>query len=392
MDSTKLRFFAPCPQGLEGVLEQELHDLGVPMTTKTEGGISFLAPWATMYWVNLKSHLASRVLWEVGQAPYLSEDDVYRAAYSLPWPDWFTSSQTIKVKVSARRCPLTSLDFITLRIKDAVCDKFMAVRHKRPDVDTKHPSIKIDAFLDASTVTFYLDTSGDPLFKRGHRVLSVEAPLRENLAAGLLRLAGWAPNEVLLDPMCGSGTIPLEAALMGRKIAPGQSRSFGFERLIVHDPKRWGHLREASRIKQLATVPAAIYASDWDPAAVKIAQRIFQGAGVGIDIRLRQSDVLDLEAPAERGVIIINPPYGVRLSKPEELDQFYPKLGDWLKQRFSGWRAYIFTGDLRVPKLIGLAPSKRIPLFNGPLECRLYEFLIMSGSMRKTMAPPDSTA
>lgn len=392
MDSTKLRFFAPCPQGLEGVLEQELHDLGVPMTTKTEGGIAFLAPWATMYWVNLKSHLASRVLWEVGQAPYLSEDDVYRAAYSLPWPDWFTSSQTIKVKVSARRCPLTSLDFITLRIKDAVCDKFMAVRHKRPDVDTKHPSIKIDAFLDASTVTFYLDTSGDPLFKRGHRVLSVEAPLRENLAAGLLRLAGWAPNEVLLDPMCGSGTIPLEAALMGRKIAPGQSRSFGFERLIVHDPKRWGHLREASRIKQLATVPAAIYASDWDPAAVKIAQRIFQGAGVGIDIRLRQSDVLDLEAPAERGVIIINPPYGVRLSKPEELDQFYPKLGDWLKQRFSGWRAYIFTGDLRVPKLIGLAPSKRIPLFNGPLECRLYEFLIMSGSMRKTMASPDSTA
>ncbi|MFM9906047.1 MAG: class I SAM-dependent RNA methyltransferase [Nitrospiraceae bacterium] len=392
MDSTKLRFFAPCPQGLEGVLEQELHDLGVPMTTKTEGGIAFLAPWATMYWVNLKSHLASRVLWEVGQAPYLSEDDVYRAAYSLPWPDWFTSSQTIKVKVSARRCPLTSLDFITLRIKDAVCDKFMAVRHKRPDVDTKHPSIKIDAFLDASTVTFYLDTSGDPLFKRGHRVLSVEAPLRENLAAGLLRLAGWTPNEVLLDPMCGSGTIPLEAALMGRKIAPGQSRSFGFERLIVHDPKRWGHLREASRIKQLATVPAAIYASDWDPAAVKIAQRIFQGAGVGIDIRLRQSDVLDLEAPAERGVILINPPYGVRLSKPEELDQFYPKLGDWLKQRFSGWRAYIFTGDLRVPKLIGLAPSKRIPLFNGPLECRLYEFLIMSGSMRKTMASPDSTA
>ncbi len=385
MDSTKLRFFASCPQGLEGVLEQELHDLGVPMTTKTEGGISFLAPWATMYWVNLKSHIASRVLWEVGQASYLSEDDVYRAAYSLPWPDWFTSSQTIKVKVSARRCSLTSLDFITLRVKDAVCDKFIAVRHKRPDVDTKRPNIRIDAFLDESTVTFYLDTSGEPLFKRGHRVLSVEAPLRENLAAGLLRLAGWTPNEVLLDPMCGSGTIPLEAALMARKIAPGQSRSFGFERLIVHDPKRWGHLREASRIKQLATVPAAIYASDRDPAAVKIAQRIFQGAGVGIDIRLRQSDVLDLEAPAEQGVIMINPPYGVRLSKPEELDNFYPKLGDWLKQRFSGWRAYIFTGDLRVPKLIGLAPSKRIPLFNGPLECRLYEFLIMAGSMRKTM-------
>jgi putative N6-adenine-specific DNA methylase len=160
--------------------------------------------------------------------------------------------------------------------------------------------------------------------------------------------------------------------------------------LIIHDPKRWGHLREASRVKQLAEVPAAIYASDQDPAAVKIAQRTFQGAGVAIDIRLRQSDVLDLEAPAEQGVIMINPPYGVRLSRPEELDAFYPKLGDWLKHRFSGWRAYIFTGDLRVPKLIGLAPSKRIPLFNGPLECRLYEFHIVPGSMRKTFSKHDN--
>jgi putative N6-adenine-specific DNA methylase len=360
------------------------------MTTKTDGGVAFLAPWSTMYWVNLKSHIASRVLWEVGHVPYLSEDDVYRAAYSLPWPDWFTSSQTIKVKVSARRCPLTSLDFITLRIKDAVCDKFMAVRHKRPNVDTHHPNIRLDAFLDESTVTFYLDTSGDPLFKRGHRVVSVEAPLRENLAAGLLRLAGWTPNDVLLDPMCGGGTIPLEAALMARRIAPGQSRAFAFEHLIIHDPKRWGHLREASLLKQLAETPTAIYASDQDPAAVKIAQRTFQGAGVAIDIRLRQSDVLALEAPSEQGVLMINPPYGVRLSRLEELDTFYPKLGDWLKQRFSGWRAYIFTGDLRVPKLIGLAPSKRIPLFNGPLECRLYEFQIVPGSMRKATSTPKS--
>jgi putative N6-adenine-specific DNA methylase len=342
-----------------------------------------------MYWVNLKSHIASRVLWEVGQTPYLSEDDVYRAAYHLSWPDWFTSAQTIKVKVSARRCPLSSLDFITLRIKDAVCDKFMAVRHKRPNIDTHHPNIRLDAFLNESTVTFYLDTSGDPLFKRGHRIVSVEAPLRENLAAGLLRLTGWTPKDVLLDPMCGGGTIPLEAAMMARRIAPGQSRSFAFEHLIIHDPKLWGHLREASRVKQLTEVPAAIYASDQDPAAVKIAQRTFQGAGVSIDIRLKQSDILALEAPAEQGVLLINPPYGVRLNRPEELDAFYPKLGDWLKQRFSGWRAYIFTGDLRIPKLIGLAPSKRIPLFNGPLECRLYEFHIVSGSMRKTIPKPD---
>lgn len=389
MDSTKHRFFAPCPRGLEGVLEEEIHGLGVPVTNKTDGGVGFQAPWSSMYWVNLKSHIASRVLWEVGHTSYRSEEDVYRAAYGLAWPDWFMPSQTIKVKVSARRCPLPSLDFLTLRIKDAVCDKFMAARHRRPSVDTQRPNIRLDAYLDADSVTFYLDTSGEPLFKRGHRTASVEAPLRENLAAGLLRLAGWTPDEILLDPMCGSGTIPLEAALMARRIAPGLSRSFAFERFLIHDAKRWGHLREAARLKQLAELPAAIYASDHDPAAVKIAQRTFQGAGVAVDIRLRQCDVLDLEAPAEQGVMLINPPYGVRLSQPDELESFYPMLGDWLKQRFAGWRAYIFTGDSRVPKLIGLAPSKRIPLFNGALECRLYEFKIVRGSARQSRLQVD---
>jgi putative N6-adenine-specific DNA methylase len=292
------------------------------------------------------------------------------------------------VKVSARRCPLPSLDFLTLRIKDAVCDKFVAARHRRPSVDTEGPNIKLDAFLDQSTVTFYLDTSGEPLFKRGYRIVSVEAPLRENLAAGMLRLAGWTPNEVLLDPMCGGGTIALEAALMARRIPPGISRHFAFERLLIHDAKIWGRMREAARAKQLAVVPSAVYASDHDPAMVKIAQRAFQGAGVVIDIRLKQSDILDLEAPADQGVMVINPPYGVRLSQADELALFYPKLGDWLKQRFAGWRAYVLTGDARVPKLIGLAPSKRIPLFNGALECRLYEFVIVQGGARRRLAPP----
>ncbi|HEY5626385.1 MAG TPA: THUMP domain-containing protein [Nitrospira sp.] len=383
MDNTKHRFFAPCPRGLEAALEAELHDLGVSATTKFEGGIGFHTPWASMYWVNLRSHIASRVLWQVGQAPYRSEDDVYRAALSLAWPDWFSSAETIKVKVSARRCPLKSLDFVTLRIKDAVCDKFVSVGQKRPTVDTSQPHVRIDAFLDPANVIFYLDTTGEPLFKRGHRISTVDAPLRENLAAGILKLSGWTPGEVLLDPMCGGGTIPIEAALMARKIAPGLSRTFAFERLLVHDAQRWGHLREAARSKQRADMPAAIYASDQDPAAIKIAQRNFQAAGVGIDIRLRQHEILELEPPTDKGVMIINPPYGVRLSQRDELESFYPKLGDWLKQRFAGWRVYIFTGDSRLPKLIGLAPSKRTPLFNGALECRLYEFTIIQGRMRR---------
>ncbi|MBX3350258.1 MAG: class I SAM-dependent RNA methyltransferase [Nitrospira sp.] len=383
MDGRSRRFFAPCPRGLEGVLEQELHDLGVPATSKTDGGVGFTAPWSSMYWVNLKSHIASRVLWEVGHSPYQTEDDVYRAAYALPWPDWFAPSQTIKVKVSARRCPLPSLDFLTLRIKDAVCDKFVAMRQRRPSVDTERPHIKLDAFLDQSTITFYLDTSGEPLFKRGYRIASVKAPLKENLAAGIVRLAGWTTSDVLLDPMCGGGTIALEAALMARRIPPGIARHFAFERLLIHDDDLWGRLREAALAKRLAEVPAAIYASDHDPAMVKIAQRVFQGAGVVVDVRVKQSEIRDLEAPAEQGVMVINPPYGVRLSHPDELASLYPKLGDWLKQRFVGWRAYVLTGDARVPKLIGLAPSKRIPLFNGDLECRLYEFVIVPGGARR---------
>lgn len=390
MDSTTQQFFAPCPRGLEGILEAELQSLGVPMTTKTEGGVGFNAPWSTTYWVNLKSHIASRVLWEVGQRAYKTEQDVYHAAYALAWPDWFTPTQTIKVKVSARRCPLPSLDFLTLRIKDAICDKFVAAQHKRPSVDTQRPNIRVDAFLGQSTVTFYLDTSGEPLFKRGHRLGPVEAPLRENLAAGILRLTGWTPHDLLLDPMCGSGTIPLEAALMARQVAPGIARNFGFERLLTHDATQWERQREAARAKQVAAAPSAIYASDRDPAMVEIAQRTFQGAGIADDIRLKQSDILDLLAPAAQGVMVINPPYGVRLSRRDELESFYPKLGDWLKQRFAGWRAYVLTGDARVPKLIGLTPSKRIPLFNGALECRLYEFVIVQGGARRRLIPPKS--
>ena len=388
MDSTKQRFFVPCPRGLEGVLEAELQTLGVPSATKTEGGVGFSASWSTMCWINLKSHIASRVLWEVGHSAYKTEQDVYHAASALAWPEWFTPEQTIKVKVSARRCLLPSLDFLTLRIKDAICDRFVAGRHKRPSVDTERPNIKVDAFLDQNTVTVYLDTSGEPLFKRGHRRSPVEAPLRENLAAGILRLAGWTPQDVLLDPMCGSGTIPLEAALMARQIGPGISRPFGFERLLVHDAARWERQREAARAEQVAALPSAIYASDRDPATVKIAQRTFQGAGVANDIQLKQSDILDLDAPSAQGVMVINPPYGVRLSRPDELESFYPKLGDWLKQRFAGWRAYVLTGDARVPKLIRLTPSKRIPLFNGALECRLYEFVIVQGGARRRLAPP----
>ena len=383
MDSTNHRFFSPCPRGLEGVLEKELQEMEIASTQMTEGGVSFQGPWPLLYRVNLASRIASRVLLEIGRASYRTEDDIYRAAYGLAWPDWFESSRTIKVKVSARHCSLKSLDFVTLRIKDAVCDRFVTAARRRPSVDTRQPDIRIDAFLDEQSATFYLDTSGEPLFKRGYRTDQVEAPLRENLAAGLIRLTGWMHYEAFVDPMCGGGTIAVEAALMARGIPTGIIRSFAFERLRFHDAEAWSRLRDRAWQQRRPALPFPIYASDASPAAVKIAQRTFQEAGVSADIRLMQRNALSLDPPASHGVMLFNPPYGMRLGRGEDLDALYPRIGDRLKQRWVGWRVYLFTADTRVPKLIGLAPSKRIPLYNGSLECRLYEFRIVEGSMRK---------
>jgi putative N6-adenine-specific DNA methylase len=366
-------------------LEREISGLGVDSSKTTQGGVSFTGQWSALYRVNLESRVANRVLWEVGRAFYRTEADVYRSAYTLPWPDWFEPGRTIRVNVSARRCPLPSLNFLTLRIKDAVCDKFMAVRRRRPNVDTHQPDVRVDAFLDAESVTFYLDTSGEPLFKRGYRHAQIEAPIRENLAAGMVLLSGWTPEQPFVDPMCGGGTISLEAALMARRIAPGIRRAFGFERLLPHDLARWAKLLEAARTRQLDAAPLPVQASDKDGQALQIARRLFHEAGMteGIDVTVKQEDFLKLEPPPIHGVMVVNPPYGVRLGHSEKSETLYAGIGDRLKQRWAGWQIHIFTGDSRLKDSIGLLPSRRIPLYNGPLECRLYEYRIVEGSMRK---------
>ncbi len=380
--ATDERFFAPCPRGLEQVLRSELDTLGARSLHVTEGGVAFRGPLDLCYRINLGSRIASRVLWQVGHAAYRTEEDLYREALALPWPTWFASRRTIKVKVSARHCPLNSLDFATLRIKDAVCDRFRADTNRRPSVDTRKPDVRIDAFLDPATVTYYLDTTGEALFKRGFRRTGGAAPLRENLAAGILHLADWTPEAVLLDPMCGGGTFLIEAALMACGIPPGWGRSFAFEKLKPFDPAAWARAREASQNRRQDLPPATIYGCDRSPVALETARRNLQAAGIGQGVELQQADVLTLEPPAERGLLVTNPPYGVRQSSEAELLEFYPRLGDALKQRFPGWRACLFTADLRLPKLIGLATSRRTPLFNGSLECRLYEFRLVRGPMR----------
>ena len=378
------KFFAPCPRGLEGVLAQELTGLDATSVKTADGGVHFEGPFALCYRVNLESRIASRVLWRVAGSPYKTEDDIFKATLALKWPQWFDVGNTIRVNLAAVRCPLKSIDFVTLRIKDAVCDAFRAKGGERPNVNTTTPDVRIHAFLTADQLTLYIDTSGEPLFKRGYRATTGEAPLRENLAAGILRLSGWTPPEALLDPMCGSGTLVIEAALIALNIAPGAQRSFGFEKLKNFDREQWDVLRQAAKAKESPRNGALpIYGSDLYGDELKNARANIEAAGLLNQIQLKQANVLEIPAPATSGVIVTNPPYGVRLAEAHELAELYPKLGDALKQRFSGWRAYIFTGDPQLPKLIRLSASKRTVLFNGALECRLLEYKLVAGGMRK---------
>jgi putative N6-adenine-specific DNA methylase len=379
-------FLASCPRGLESILNTELEGLGAKELVVAHGGVTFVGDFSLCYRVNLESRIASRILWRVYHGRYRDEEEIYQAAYSLPWPEWFSPAETIKVEVSAQHCPLKSLDFVTLRIKDAVCDKFKLLTTVRPSVDTHRPDIRVDAFVQHDDVALYLDTSGEPLFKRGLRKSSGEAPLRENLAAGILRLSGWAPDQPLLDPMCGSGTILMEAAQIARNISPGLGRRFAFEKLNNFDRKIWSDLCETSRSRQTPRSSILIQGCDRHGMALRAAEANLRAAELADAVRLTQADVLELSPLAAEGVIVTNPPYGVRTGDEAELANFYPRLGDTLKQRFAGWRAYILTADLRLPRLIGLAASRRTPLFNGSLECRLFEFKMVAGSNRRPHA------
>ena len=377
------RFFATCPRGLEPVLAAELRQLQAEKIRAVGGGVAFSGDFLLCYRANLESRIASRVLWQVATDDYRNEDDIYRTAFALPWTDWFEPARTIRVDVSATKSPLTSVNFVTLKIKDAVCDKIRRLSGRRPSVNTREPDIPIQGHLTDREFTLYLDTTGEPLFKRGMRMATGEAPLRENLAAGMLRLAGWVPGTPLLDPMCGSGTILLEAAQMAIDIAPGLGRHFAFEKFKNFDGRRWHELLQRSMSQQNPKISQAIYGSDLSGDVLKAARANLMAAGLEKIVSLKRANVLEISAPAKEGIIVTNPPYGVRLGEQQTLAEFYPKLGDVLKKRFSGWRAYLLSADMRLPKLIRLAASKRTPLFNGALECRLFEYKMVEGGMRK---------
>ena len=404
-DSTKSLCFAPCPRGLEEALVEELEEIGIAPAHATAGGVHFSATWHDTWRINLHSRIASRVLVRIVQGRYRTDDDIHKLALAQDWTRWFDAEQTLRVDTTAgsgkNKSGLKSLEFVTLRVKDGICDRFREATGVRPSVDTRRPDVRVFAYLDANTCTLYLDTSGEPLFKRGWRTEAGEAPLRENLAAGILRLAGWTPGTALLDPMCGSGSFVVEAAQIALKIAPGETRFFGFERLKNFDGDAWERMRNASVSTpgedELAAV-ALIHGSDVSGDAIAITRGNLERAGipdaVASAIAPKQIDARQVRPQAEHGIVIANPPYGERLAirgersergpqpDEDELTTFFGEFGNTLKQRFAGWTCHILTSDMNLQKKLRLSPDRRVVLFNGAIECRLYRFEVVAGQHR----------
>lgn len=377
-----LACFATTVRGLEELLATELKELGAEEIRIVNAGMEFNASLSNIMAMNLNSRLASRIMIRLGYSGYRHEDDIYRLARKIDWLDWFHSGNSIKVATSAIQSPLKSLDFVTLKVKDAICDYFNEKVDSRPDVNKVEPDMRIYNFLTKDTVTIYLDTSGDTLFKRGYRRLKLEAPIRENLASGLIQLSDWQPDQAFYDPMCGSGTLAVEAIGIGLNLAPGLNRNFAFEKLANFDSDNYQRIQAVAKKKENRERKLKIYASDINRKAIEIARQNFQQIKLEEYVEFSYGDFLSKKAPAESGVLLTNPPYGVRLEELDRLTELYPQIGNKLKQNFANWNCYFFTADLRMPKLVRLKPSRKIPVYNGALECRLYEFKMVSGSNR----------
>ncbi|WP_370539532.1 class I SAM-dependent RNA methyltransferase [Achromobacter sp. UMC46] len=374
--------FAPCPQGLEEALTAEMQALGYEDAKAGRAGCSFTADWAGVQRANLYSRLATRILVQVAHAEISHEDDILDLARDTPWERWFGAEQTLRVDTSAIKSPVQSLQYCNLRAKDGICDRLRELEGERPSIDTVRPDARVHLFLTGHTATLYLDTSGESLFKRGWRLDKGEAPLRENLAAGMLALAGWDPAAPLLDPFCGSGTILIEAAWIALGVPPGISRPFGFERLRDHDAYRWRDLKDDARSRILPQLDAPLVGYDLDPQAIEFAQNNAERAWLTADsIRFEIGDAREIAAPADHGWIVTNPPYGERMLTEQDAELWR----DWascLKRNFAGWQLHVITSDLTLPNQMRLKPKRRVPLYNGALDCRLFGFELVAAGYR----------
>ncbi len=422
----QLQIFLPCAAGVEDYLAQEVARItGQAQVQKWRAGVLLEGSWRDAMLLNLHSRLAQRVLVQLCHAQYRNEQDLYRAASEVAWEIWFTPRQSIKVEVTAQHSALTSLNFAALKIKDALCDRFRAkAGGVRPDVNTQAPDIRIYAHLTTDTVALYIDTSGEALFKRGWRQDKGEAPLKETLAAAMLVASGWidTPELPLYDPCCGSGTIAIEAAQIVCNIPPGAMRRFAFEKMLPFQPHVWDAVLDAAQRAQRLPPPGhrpTIFGSDVAHRMVDFAQRNAQRAGVADAIEFRGGDALQRMPPcAQPGVMLVNPPYGARieaagiagvgqqrrhaatppqaeavaarggreLAQSQDGGDFFVQLAAHWKKNYAGWTAWLLTPDLKLPGKMRLKATRRVPMWNGPIECRMLRFDMVQGSARAEKA------
>jgi putative N6-adenine-specific DNA methylase len=370
---------ATCSRGLEEVLREELLALGHDDASCGRGVVSFRGDLDAVYRANLWLRTATRVLRHLSEGPAGSREALYDLASKVAWEEVVARGQTIAVEAAGKADAFRNTGFAALTVKDAVVDRLRARRGSRPDVARKGADVRIHVHLAGEHSGLALDSSGDPLSHRGYRPRGGPAPLSETLAAGVLLLAGFDGSRPLLDPMAGTGTIAIEAALIATRTAPGSRRSFACERWCDHEPARLAKARETARVRRRPP-PAVIVASDNEPRAAAAASRNAREAGVGDVVSVEARDVRDLVLPGAHAVIVTNPPYGERLGDPAALETFYRELGDTLKRRAAGATAWLLVGNLELAKSIGLRTSRRIVLFNGPIECRLLRFDLYAGS------------
>ena len=424
--------FLPCAAGVEALLADECAAiLGIDRSVipsdptarpvvEARGGVLVRGDARVAMRLNLECRLAQRVLWPLAQGPYQNEHDLYDLACAVPWNDWVTPEQTFRIDTAAQRSPLQSLNFATLRVKDAVCDVVRDATGARPSIDTRWPDLPLSLFLSPTHATLYADTSGEALFKRGWRDerdggVKGEAPLKETLAAAMLAAAGWAgraEDGALLDPCCGAGTIAIEAAQIACGIAPGLQRRFAFERMLPFRPYQnaWAQLKQAARERQHAPA-VAIFAGDVSFRMTDFAGRNAQRAGVAAAIEFKTADALQRLPPAGRGLLVMNPPYGERIAPkgsrggagprasregfqgpdghvPDasaaaaDSAAFFSALAAHWKRHYPGWTAQVLSPDMKLPQALRLKESRRVPMWNGPIECRLFRFDLVAGSAR----------
>jgi 23S rRNA (guanine2445-N2)-methyltransferase len=392
--------FLPCAGGVEPLLAAEAAGIAGTAAEATRGGVWVQGDELVAMRLNLESRLAQRVLWPLIEGPYRNEEDLYALARLVPWERWITPAQTLRVDVSAVRSPLRSLNFAGLRIKDAVCDTLREKSGRRPSVDTRQPDLPIALFVGPERATVYADTSGAPLFKRGWRDDIGEAPLKETLAAAMLAAAGWrgqGEDGPLFDPCCGAGTIVIEAAQIACGIAPGSRRRFAFERMPPFVPFAavWRDLLAASRDRvRAARVP--LFAGDVSFRMTDFAARNADRAGVRAAIEFKTADALQRPPPAPAGTLMVNPPYGERIAAKghgagagaarQSFEgggtpvEFFGALAANWKRAYPGWTAWLLSPEMKLPSMMRLKESRRVPLWNGGIDCRLFRFDIVRGA------------